>query len=227
MTGELAIETRGLRKLFGPKVAVARLDLAVARGEVFGFLGPNGAGKSTSVKMLLGLARPSAGSAVVLGAPAGDLGARAKIGFLPEHFRFHDWLTAKELLLCHGALYGLSAAELGSRVDELLELVGLAPHRDRRVGDFSKGMAQRAGLAQALLSRPDLIFLDEPTSGLDPAGRLLVREIIRAEASTQVVGKLWEFCGECTETLFIHTGCSIHEVGQSHKELLLATLSFF
>ncbi len=178
---ELAIQTRGLRKVFGAKVAVEGLTLEVRRGEVFGFLGPNGAGKSTSLKMLLGLVAPTAGEATLLGVPAGHVATRRKIGFLPEHFRFYDWLSAEELLRLHGRLYGMSAARLRERVPELLELVGLTPHRDKHLRDFSKGMLQRIGLAQALLNDPELVFLDEPTSGLDPVGRRLVRDIIKAE----------------------------------------------
>jgi ABC-2 type transport system ATP-binding protein len=177
----LAIETRMLGKIFGSKVAVRGLTLEVARGEVFGFLGPNGAGKSTSIKMMLGLTAPTRGEALVLGSPAGDVTTRRKIGFLPEHFRFYEWLTASELLSVHGRLYGMSKSSLGKRIPELLEEVGLWPHREKRVRDFSKGMMQRLGLAQALLNEPDLIFLDEPTSGLDPAGRKLVRDIIKAQ----------------------------------------------
>jgi ABC-2 type transport system ATP-binding protein len=178
---ELAIATRNLRKVFGTKVAVRGLTLEVTRGEVFGFLGPNGAGKSTSVKMLLGLITPTAGEAKVLGASAGDVSTRQKIGFLPEHFRFYDWLTATELLELHGRLYGMARSRLRARAAELLNEVGLWPHRDKRLRDFSKGMMQRIGLAQALLNDPDLIFLDEPTSGLDPAGRKLVRDVIKAQ----------------------------------------------
>ena len=180
-SSDLAIRTRGLRKVFNGKVAVRNLTLDVARGEVFGFLGPNGAGKSTAVKMLLGLVFPTSGEAQVLGRPVGDVKARIKVGFLPEHFRFYDWLTAKELVKLHGRLYGMSHAKLRERVPALLDLVGLTPHRDKRLRDFSKGMLQRIGLAQALLNEPDLIFLDEPTSGLDPVGRRLVRDIIRAQ----------------------------------------------
>ena len=178
---DLAIRTRGLRKVFGGKVAVRSLTLEVARGEVFGFLGPNGAGKSTSVKMLLGLVFPTSGEAEILGHPAGDVKTRSRVGFLPEHFRFYDWLTPAELLKLHGRLYGMSHSVLRERVPALLGLVGLTPHRDKRLRDFSKGMLQRIGLAQALLNEPDLIFLDEPTSGLDPFGRRLVRDIIRAQ----------------------------------------------
>jgi ABC-2 type transport system ATP-binding protein len=106
---------------------------------------------------------------------------RRRIGFLPEHFRFYNWLTPAELLRLHGQLCGMTAPDLAMRVPGMLDLVGLTPHRDKRVGDFSKGMMQRIGLAQALIHDPDLIFLDEPTSGLDPMGRRLVRDIIRTQ----------------------------------------------
>jgi ABC-2 type transport system ATP-binding protein len=180
-SSDFAIRTRGLRKVFSGKVAVRNLTLDVPRGEVFGFLGPNGAGKSTSVKMLLGLVFPTSGEAAILGHPVGDVTTRSKVGFLPEHFRFYDWLTPTELLKLHGRLYGMSPAKLRERAPALLDLVGLTPHSNKRLRDFSKGMLQRIGLAQALLNEPDLIFLDEPTSGLDPVGRRLVRDIIKAQ----------------------------------------------
>jgi ABC-2 type transport system ATP-binding protein len=176
-----AIQTQGLRKVYGQRVAVRSLTLEVPRGEVFGFLGPNGAGKTTSMRMLLGLAAPSDGRARVLGRPAGDVAIRRKIGFLPEHFSFYDWLTATELLRFHGRLYGMSPAHLRQRAPALLELVGLTDHADKHLRHFSKGMLQRIGLAQALLNDPELIFLDEPTSGLDPVGRRLVRDVIKAQ----------------------------------------------
>jgi ABC-2 type transport system ATP-binding protein len=181
-SGSPAIQTRGLRKLFGEKVAVKSLTLEVSRGEVFGFLGPNGAGKSTSVKMLLGLVTPTGGEANILGCPAGNVETRRKVGFLPEHFRFYDWLSSEELLRLHGRLLGMADPQLRRRVPELLEMVGLSAHHRKRLRDFSKGMLQRIGLAQALLNSPDLIILDEPTSGLDPAGRRLVRDIIKSES---------------------------------------------
>ncbi len=174
-----AIETHSLRKRFADKLAVADLSLSVSQGEVFGFLGPNGAGKTTSLKMLLGLIEPTSGSGSLLGAPLGERRARAEVGFLPEHFRFQDWLTGREFLRFHGRLYGLSGAGLERRMDELLERVDLVEAAERRVGTYSKGMTQRIGLAQALLNRPRLVFLDEPTSGLDPIGRRLVRDLIR------------------------------------------------
>ena len=177
-----AIETQELRKVFGDNAAVKGITLQVLQGEVFGFLGPNGAGKTTSIKMLLSLIQPTSGSATLLGAPLSDRqriqAIRARIGFLPEHFHFHDWLTASEFLILHGELYGMQAADLRQRIGELLELVGLAHFSAKQLRTYSKGMLQRIGLAQALLNRPDLVFLDEPTSGLDPVGRRLVRDII-------------------------------------------------
>src|SRR5437879_2656934 len=131
--------------------------------------------------MLLGLVSPSGGEAYVLGAPAGDVKIRRKVGFLPEDFRFYQWLTATELLEFHGRLCGMDAGRLRERVPYLVDLVGLAPHRGKRLQSFSKGMLQRIGLAQALLHDPAVIHLDRPTSGLDPMGRRLVRDIIRAQ----------------------------------------------
>ncbi len=179
MSQSYAIETSHLRKEYGGKVAVADLSLSVGQGEVFGFLGPNGAGKTTSIKMLLGLAAPTSGEGRLLGKPIGDPSTRARVGFLPEHFRFHDWLSGAEFLHLHGQLYAMSQADRLRRVPELLERVGLEDHADKRLRGYSKGMLQRVGLAMALLNRPDVVFLDEPTSGLDPVGRILVRDIIR------------------------------------------------
>ena len=173
-----AIETEQLRKVFGDHAAVKGLTLQVEQGEVFGFLGPNGAGKTTSIKMLLGLVSPTSGKASLLGAPIGDRATLARVGFLPEHFRFQEWLTAGEFLGLHGELLGMEGQALKTRRDELLERVGLAPFRNKQLRTFSKGMLQRIGLAQALLNHPALVFLDEPTSGLDPVGRRLVRDVI-------------------------------------------------
>jgi ABC-2 type transport system ATP-binding protein len=179
MPAPLAIETHELRKTFGEQAAVRGLTLQVEQGEVFGFLGPNGAGKTTSIKMLLGLIAPTSGRASLLGASIGDRLTRRQIGFLPEHFRFQEWLTAGEFLQLHGELYDMNPRDLSGRVAELLERVGLSDFRSHLLRTFSKGMLQRIGLAQALLNRPRLVFLDEPTSGLDPVGRRLVRDIIR------------------------------------------------
>lgn len=173
------IQTINLRKEFGSKVAVKDLSLVVERGEVFGFLGPNGAGKTTSVKMLLDLIRPTGGEGRIFGLRPGDPQVRARIGFLPEHFRFHDWLSAAEFLKLHSDLYKIPTDVAHQRISELLDLVGLADHADKKLRAYSKGMLQRIGLAQALLNQPELVILDEPTSGLDPVGRRLVRDIIR------------------------------------------------
>jgi ABC-2 type transport system ATP-binding protein len=174
-----AIETNQLRKVFGDYAAVKGLTLQVKQGEVFGFLGPNGAGKTTSMKMLLGLIEPTSGTATLLGKPVGDRESMTRVGFLPEHFRFQEWLTADEFMLLHGQLLSMRSDDLKGRIDALLERVGLSDFRNKQLRTFSKGMLQRIGLAQALLNRPALVFLDEPTSGLDPVGRRLVRDVIR------------------------------------------------
>ena len=168
-----------LSKRYRNTVALDGLSMTVERGEVFGFLGPNGAGKTTAVKLLLGLARPTGGEAMVLGAPAGDRETRRQIGYLPELFRFQSWLTAREVLVLHCRLLQLPQPRWAGEVDEALQTVGLADRGDDKVGTFSKGMQQRLGLGVALLGEPVLVVLDEPTSALDPVGRHQVRTIIR------------------------------------------------
>jgi ABC-2 type transport system ATP-binding protein len=210
------IETAGLRRVFGSTVAVSDLSLRVAEGEIFGFLGPNGAGKTTAIKMLLALVKPTSGTGRVMGAPLGDRAARARIGFLPEHFRFHETLTAIELLRFHGRLYGLRGASLDARIDRLLTRVDLVDAADRPLRGYSKGMLQRVGLAQALLNDPRLVFLDEPTSGLDPLGRLLVRGIIeelRADGATVFLNShlLGEVEATCDRVVFVKAGRVIEE----------------
>ena len=214
---DAVIETRGLRKQFGPTVAVSNLSLSVHSGEIFGFLGPNGAGKTTSIKMLLALVEPTAGSGTVLGQPLGNRHVRARIGFLPEHFRFHDCLTGRELLRFHGRLQGLSGAALDSRIDMLLLRVDLTDAADRAVRGYSKGMLQRVGLAQALINEPALVFLDEPTSGLDPLGRLLVRDImaeLRERGTTVFLNShlLGEVEATCDRVAFVKQGEVVHEL---------------
>jgi ABC-2 type transport system ATP-binding protein len=174
-----AVETVGLRKEYGRKVALHDLTLRVAPGEVFGFLGPNGAGKTTTVKILTGLVRPTAGAARLFGLPAAEPAARRRIGYLPENFRFHDWLTGEAVLDFHGRLAGLAADERRRRIPAVIQRVGLAGRGGDRLRGYSKGMTQRIGLAQAILAQPDLVLLDEPTSALDPVGRREVRDIIR------------------------------------------------
>ncbi len=206
-----ALRAVGLRKEYDATVAVEDLNLTVERGEVFGFLGPNGAGKTTSLKMFLGLVRPTAGAAYLLGREPGDWRVRASVGFLPEHFRFQEWLRATEFLQVHARLYGMSDDATRRRVPELLEMVGLTRHAHKPLGDFSKGMLQRIGLAQALLNEPELVFLDEPTSGLDPLGRRLVRDIIhqlRARGLTLFLNShlLSEIEITCDRVAFIRHG---------------------
>lgn len=178
MSDSYAIETRDLTKIYGDRTAVDDLTVRVTRGEVFGFLGPNGAGKTTAVKMLLGLVYPTSGDAAILGRPLGSLEARRRIGYLPELFRYQEWLSAREILEWHAALLRLSRASRSREIDRVLDLVNLSARADERIASFSKGMQQRLGLAVALLGCPELIVLDEPTSALDPVGRADVRRLL-------------------------------------------------
>ena len=180
-----ALVARGLAKRYGRVEALRDLSLRVERGESFGFLGPNGAGKSTAVKILLGLVAASAGEATVLGRPIGDPAARARAGYLPELFRYPDWLTAREVMRLHARLARVRDASRA--IDAALDEVGLLARAGDRVRAYSKGMQQRLGLAVALLGDPEIVFLDEPTSALDPVGRSDVRallERLRARGTT-------------------------------------------
>jgi ABC-2 type transport system ATP-binding protein len=200
-----AVETRELRKEYGGKVAVESLMLTVRQGEVFGFLGPNGAGKSTTMKMLMGLVFPTSGAMALLGRPIGDVAVKRRVGFLPEQFRFHEWMQAAEFLDFHGQLYGMGAAARRRRIPEILELVGLEGEGRNRLKTFSKGMLQRIGLAQAVMNNPALVFLDEPTSALDPVGRREVRDVIgrfRSEGMTvflnsHILSEVEQVCDRC------------------------------
>ncbi|MBP1610575.1 MAG: uncharacterized protein H6Q04_2810 [Acidobacteria bacterium] len=158
--------------------ALDSLNLRVESGEVFGFLGPNGAGKTTTLKILMNLLRPTSGSVRILGQPAYSAAMRSHIGYLPENPYFYDYLTAEELLLYVGRLFGINRLELKRKVGGLLENVGLADSRGLQLRKFSKGMIQRIGIAQAIINDPEVVFLDEPMSGLDPIGRREVREVI-------------------------------------------------
>jgi ABC-2 type transport system ATP-binding protein len=171
-----ALAVSDLRKSYGRTEALRGVALEVGAGELFGLLGPNGAGKSTLVKIACGLVRPTAGSAHIAGAPAGTLPAQRALGYLAELFRFPEWQSADEVLGLHQRLAG-SDGGAGER-GELLELVGLEEARDRPVGQMSKGMQQRLGIAQAMIGSPRLLLLDEPTSALDPAGRRTVRRLL-------------------------------------------------
>jgi ABC-2 type transport system ATP-binding protein len=180
-----AIEILGLEKTYlvgfwrkRPKRALHPLHLTVEEGEVFGFLGPNGAGKTTTLKMLMGLVFPTSGSARLLGRDWTDPEVKAQIGFLPEQPYFYDYLTAHELLNYYGQLSGVPGKDRKRRIDEVLQRVGLTDVKGVQLRKFSKGMLQRAGIAQAILHDPKLVFFDEPMSGLDPMGRREVRDLM-------------------------------------------------
>ena len=181
---EPAIAVTELTKMFPapwrrPAIAaVQKLNLRVEPGEVYGLLGPNGSGKSTTLKIILGLVSPTRGRTEIFGRDSHLVESREAVGFLPENPYFYKYLTGAETLRFFGKLCGLSRASLRKRVDELLELVGLAQARDRRLRGYSKGMLQRIGLAQALINEPKLVVLDEPTAGVDPAGSREIRDLI-------------------------------------------------
>jgi ABC-2 type transport system ATP-binding protein len=178
-----AIEIAGMCKQFKGKrmtrvEALKNLDLQIDQGEVFGFLGPNGAGKSTTIKCLMGLIRPTSGTASIMGEPLGSVASRAKVGYLPENPSFYDYLSAEEYLRFVGKTFRMPEETLIRRLEEILRLLDLWDARKRPMRGYSKGMVQRVGLAQALVHDPEVYILDEPMSGLDPIGRALVKEII-------------------------------------------------
>jgi ABC-2 type transport system ATP-binding protein len=175
-TATPALWCYGLHKKYGARQAVGEVSFAVERGEVVGLLGPNGAGKTSVIKMLLGLVRPDRGESMLLGHRSSVPEARARVGYLPELFRYQPWLTAREVLALHVRLAGARVTDVEQL--DCLALVGLAERAGDRVGGFSKGMQQRLGLAVALVARPELVVLDEPTSALDPVGRVDVRDIV-------------------------------------------------
>jgi ABC-2 type transport system ATP-binding protein len=185
MSAPPALATTGLSKSYrtghiiqGRRPALQDLDLEVRRGEIFGYVGPNGSGKTTTLKLLVGLLKPDRGDARVLGEPLASRAWRFRAGYLPEHPYLYDYLTAAEYLDYAGRLFALPLPRRREKTRELLELVGLSGSADVPLRRFSKGMVQRAGLAQALVNDPELVILDEPMSGLDPIGRRLVRDII-------------------------------------------------
>lgn len=181
---ETVVRIEGLSKIFcdfwrRPKVrAVNNISFDIRRGEIFGLLGPNGSGKSTTIKMLLGLLNPSAGSISIFDKPPKDTAVKEKIGYLPEESYLYNYLTPRETLTFYGSLFKISSNEIRARTDQLINMVGLSQASGRHVGEFSKGMARRTGIAQALINNPDLVILDEPTSGLDPIGCRQVKDLI-------------------------------------------------
>jgi ABC-2 type transport system ATP-binding protein len=179
-----AVWCSGLRKRYRRQTAVDGVSFTVGRGEVVGLLGPNGAGKTSVIKILLGLVRPDAGEVLLLGRPGRDPRARARVGYLPELFRYQPWLSAAEVMDLHVRLAGVDIPDRERR--DGLAAVGLADRAGDRVGGFSKGMQQRLGLAVALVARPELVILDEPTSALDPVGRADVRDLLLALKARQV-----------------------------------------
>jgi len=211
------IEAQGLVRDFagvarGPRVtAVAGLDLDIARGRIFGLLGPNGSGKTTTILMLLGLLKPTSGTVRILGHPAGHRHARAKTGFLPEETRLYEFLTGAETLDFIGRLFSIPRAERRKRTDVLLKRTGMWEAKDRRLHTYSKGMARRIGLAQALIAQPELLILDEPTSGLDPVGNRAVRDMLReiaADGTTILLTShiLSDVAEVCDEIAILHRG---------------------
>jgi ABC-2 type transport system ATP-binding protein len=219
-----AIEIDHLEKVYSvgfwrkrPKRALHPLNLTVESGEIFGFLGPNGAGKTTTLKMLMGLVFPSAGTAYILGMELDDPRMKAQIGFLPEQPYFYDYLTARELLHYYGRLSGVDGVTLRAKVDAVLAKVGLSDAANLQLRKFSKGMLQRAGIAQAILHEPKVVFLDEPMSGLDPMGRHEVRNLItRLKEDGKTVFFSTHILSDaealCDRVAIIHKG-ELHGVG--------------
>jgi len=178
-TENLRVEFRNREFGSGTRAAIRGLNLTVQAGEVFGFLGPNGAGKTTTMNVLLGFVNATSGDAYLFGVNVREPIARQRIGYLPELTYYYKFLTAEELLRFYARIFKVPRAETEKRIDHLLKLVELESARKRPIKQYSKGMQQRVGLAQALINNPDLLLLDEPTSGLDPLGRMKVREIIQ------------------------------------------------
>jgi len=178
------IETRSLKRTFGDKIALDGIDMRIERGEIFGYLGPNGSGKTTTIRILVGLIRPTLGQAWVLGSDVTRLGpeVRAKIGVVLEDHGLYERLSAYDNLDYYGRIFHMPTSTRQRRINSLLRQVGLWEERNQKVGTFSKGMKQRLALARALLHEPELLFLDEPTAGLDPEATVMVREIIIALA---------------------------------------------
>ncbi len=232
---EPVVKSVGLSKEFRdfwnrPKAkAVNDIDFEVHEGEVLGLLGPNGSGKSTTIKMLLGLLYPTSGNVTVFGESPRSVRTKMRIGYLPEESYLYKYLTALETLDFFGALFNLSKIERKSRSEQLLEMVGLSHVRNRPVGEFSKGMARRIGLAQAMINDPDLLILDEPTSGLDPIGCREIKDLItflQKRGKTVIVSShlLGDVEDICNRVLILYGG-NIRAVGTLDELLTIPTAS--
>ena len=212
--------------------AVDGLDLTVSRGEVFGLLGPNGSGKSTTIKMILGLLKPGAGTVRLFGLPPDSIAARRRLGYLPELSYLHPFLTARETISYYAGLCGLDGRTSKERTSQLLEMTGLADAAGRAVGGFSKGMARRVALASALVGRPELLILDEPTSGLDPVStnevKTLVKTLVKGGMTILMTSHLLADAEDvCNRVCILNHGRKvaegrIGEIGSSLQDFFLA-----
>jgi ABC-2 type transport system ATP-binding protein len=227
MSADTVLEVNDIAKTFRTGFfrkrveAVRSVSFSIRRGEIFGLVGPNGAGKSTTIKMLLGLVRPDSGDIRMFGQRADDVSLRNRLGYLPENPTLYQHLNAVELISFYGGLFGMSKSERRERGSQLLEMVGLSHALDRPVSNFSKGMKQRAGIAQALINDPDLVILDEPQSGLDPVGRREIRDLV---LELRRSGKTILFCSHilpdvqdiCDRVAVMHRG-EIKDIGFLHE----------
>src|SRR5262245_27130419 len=229
MARDIIVETRKLTKVYRDfwgrqkKTALQALNLEIYRGEIFGLLGPNGSGKTTTIKLLLGLIFPTSGDAVVFGKPAADVGKNEKIGYLPEESYLYRFLTAEETLDFYGRLFNITSDLRRKRSEELIKMVGLERDKKRTLKEYSKGMRQRIGLAQALINDPELVILDEPTSGLDPLGTRWMKDLImklRDEGKTVILcsHRLDDVQDVCDRIAILYEG-QLQELG-AVKELL-------
>ncbi len=221
------IWTDQLSKTYRGHGGFRQASFTVSKGQVFGCLGPNGAGKSTLVKTLLGFLHPTAGQAEVLGKPLGDKEALRHIGYLPELFRYHPWLTGEALLQLHGQLHRMPESQIRQRIPMVLEQIGMLGQEKKKIASYSKGMQQRIGLGCALINDPELLFLDEPTSALDPIGRRQIRDLLvhlKAQGKTIFLNShlLSEVEAVCDALLIINRGQVI--VQGTWKQLQIGTL---
>ncbi|MCE9531010.1 MAG: ABC transporter ATP-binding protein [Planctomycetes bacterium] len=227
MAQDFAVETRSLTKVYRDfwgrkkKTALNALDLQIRKGEIFGLLGPNGSGKTTTIKLLLGLLFPTSGEATVFGKPAVDVRKNERIGYLPEESYLYKFLNAEETLDFYGRLFDMPSSVREQRSAELIRMVGLENDKKRTLREYSKGMRQRIGLAQALINDPELVILDEPTSGLDPLGTIWMKELIlrlREQGKTVLMcsHRLDDVQDVCDRIAILHNG-DLQELGEVKK----------